>query len=492
MITIGVYPSMFHAHNNTSDLVATHAWLSKEFSANVSAHLLPFWRSEGDGGFALSSWTEVDPALGTMEDVREICRSRPVYIDGIYNHVGWSHPIVKRFLANPWERPCLITAVRADEPPTMPNAPRGGTLYKPYHIDDSLWYIRQTFSQRAVDINLYESQILEQIYSHLELLSSLGAKGVRLDAVEYYGRQLTRDLMNNADGIATATLIADKASALNLEILLQMDFDSRVAHYKEFEKHHPVIVDYSFPTYVIHAFLTGTTRALASHISNTAEFGEFRIQRPVRTHDGILMRSVHQPAEILAQIVSIFQERSCQLRYTNGVLYESNNSLPFLLNIDDSVEYYYRKIGSALILAELTSDSSYIYAGSLLGDVPEHDRQFTQDHFTQDPRELQRRSIDQGNLDSGPWSNATELKSLINLVSDWVAPIQRSRVATDIEISESNGTIEVHRRSLGLHAVLNFTDRTVSRRMPGRAILQSGASKSSLEPFGYAIFESEK
>jgi glycosidase len=491
VITIGVYPSMFHAHNSSSDLEATHSWLSKEFNATVGAHLLPFWRSEGDGGFALSSWSEVDPALGTMDDVQEICRSRPVFIDGIYNHAGWSHPITKQFLTNPSKRPSLVTAVCANEPPLMPNAPRGGTLYKPHRIGDSLWHIRQTFSQRAVDINLHEPEILGQIFRHLELLSAIGAKGVRLDAVEYYGRQPTKNLMNNADGIATATLIADKASSLNLEILLQMDFDSRVVHYKEFEKHHPVIVDYSFPTYLVHAFMTGTTHALVRHISNTAEFGEFRIQRPVRTHDGVLMRSVHQPADILAEVVSIFQQHECHLRYTNGVLYECNNSLPFLLNINDSVDHYYRKIGSALILAELTADSSYIYAGSLLGDAPEHDRQFTQDPFTQDPRELQRRSIHQGCLESEPWNSATELKSLINILSDWIAPIQRSHLATDIEVSESNGTIEVQRRSLGLHAVLNFTDRTVLRSLPGRVILQSGGSKSGLGPFGYIVCESK-
>src|SRR6185503_10002190 len=63
-------------------------------------HLLPFLRpraGENDGGFAVASFDEVDPRLGTMADLEDLAASlREAGIslcsDLILNHVADDHP----------------------------------------------------------------------------------------------------------------------------------------------------------------------------------------------------------------------------------------------------------------------------------------------------------------------------------------------------------------------------------------------------------------
>ena len=88
MILIGCYPRTLSENRPTSPIQTTLQVIREVSPENVAVHLLPFYPSSGDHGFAPDSIHDVDPDFGRKEDLQELCAERKCMFDGIYNHVG--------------------------------------------------------------------------------------------------------------------------------------------------------------------------------------------------------------------------------------------------------------------------------------------------------------------------------------------------------------------------------------------------------------------
>jgi sucrose 6(F)-phosphate phosphorylase len=63
------------------------------------AHILPPFPSSGDRGFAPLTYDEIDPRLGTWEEIRRIGARQPVMLDVMVNHISAQSPYFRDFLA---------------------------------------------------------------------------------------------------------------------------------------------------------------------------------------------------------------------------------------------------------------------------------------------------------------------------------------------------------------------------------------------------------
>jgi sucrose phosphorylase len=71
------------------DLVELHYVLRRYLSQAVGGvHLLPFYPSSADRGFAPLTYDEVDPAFGTWRDIDLIGREFDLIIDFMVNHIS--------------------------------------------------------------------------------------------------------------------------------------------------------------------------------------------------------------------------------------------------------------------------------------------------------------------------------------------------------------------------------------------------------------------
>jgi glycosidase len=74
--------------------------LSSIFAGAIgSVHLLPVYRSSGDGGFAPICYTEVDPDLGTWDDVKEVADRYDLCVEFMVNHISPQSDQFQDFLA---------------------------------------------------------------------------------------------------------------------------------------------------------------------------------------------------------------------------------------------------------------------------------------------------------------------------------------------------------------------------------------------------------
>ena len=83
--------------NNLKDLKEVLDTYVKDAIGGV--HLLPFFPSSGDRGFAPMTYREVDPVFGTWEDVMELSKDYYLMYDYMINHISAQSEYYKDFLA---------------------------------------------------------------------------------------------------------------------------------------------------------------------------------------------------------------------------------------------------------------------------------------------------------------------------------------------------------------------------------------------------------
>lgn len=483
MLIVGAYAEQFTPDPENSPFQQLFDFLEKWLPSGTGLHLLPIWDSNGDGGFAVNSWTKIDPKYGSLDELEGIARTWSVYIDGIFNHVAWDHPIAKRFLDNPDECRHLVHSHKGSKAPRSPLAPRGGSMYRRAEKLEDDWYVWQTFGSQAIDINLSNSEVMNAVKSCIKFYRQVGFRGIRLDALAYYGKSSEVQPVHNKDGIEIALKIIDFCKSQGFEAMLQIDCDSNLDLYKSVERLEPIVIDYSFSAKFIFAIIMEDPTELAAHIEGTRESSGFKILRPVRTHDGVLFRSENLTEETRQTYERIIDRQGFQKRITNNNLYENNNSLPYLLGAAESIEQYYWKVCAGILIAELTSTHSYILLHSLLCDIPEHDLV-----FSDDPRELQRRRVTLEGVIEERWKNGGKFRELSLLLKNPIfIDMDKRCFTTDVLHNLLILTVS----SSDIVATINFSGKALDYECEGDILFQCGYSNGTLKGFGVILCQSK-
>ncbi|MFN2218575.1 MAG: alpha-amylase family glycosyl hydrolase, partial [Anaerolineae bacterium] len=166
-------------------------------------HLMPLFLSpegEDDGGYAVSSYREVDPTLGTMEELAgltaELRRNGiSTVLDLVYNHTSDEHEWARRALAGdldyqeyylmfPDRR--MPDAYDAHLREIFPEVRRGSFSYRA-EIDRWVW---TTFHSFQWDLNYQNPVVFRRMVEEMLFLANRGVEILRLDAVAFTWKRL--------------------------------------------------------------------------------------------------------------------------------------------------------------------------------------------------------------------------------------------------------------------------------------------------------------
>jgi amylosucrase len=166
-------------------------------------HLMPLFRTPpgpDDGGYAVSSYREVDPALGTMDDLRALATDLrangiSLALDFVFNHTADDHAWALRarggdpayrefyFLFEDRSQPdAYERTLREIFPEEHPGA---FTYYS--DIDRWVW---TTFHTYQWDLNYRNPAVFKQMLSEMLFLANVGAEVLRLDAVPFIWKEM--------------------------------------------------------------------------------------------------------------------------------------------------------------------------------------------------------------------------------------------------------------------------------------------------------------
>jgi len=166
-------------------------------------HLMPLFSSpeeDNDGGYAVSSYREVNPALGTMDELAELTAELrrngiSLVLDLVYNHTSDEHDWARRALESDMEYQDyylmfpdrkMPDAYDAHLREIFPDVRRGSFTYR-QEIDRWVW---TTFHSFQWDLNYANPVVFRRMVEEMLFLANLGVEILRLDAVAFTWKRL--------------------------------------------------------------------------------------------------------------------------------------------------------------------------------------------------------------------------------------------------------------------------------------------------------------
>ena len=480
MIIVGAYPRSFAADqaDPLPPIRRVDAVLADLAPARTALHLLPFYPSDGDGGFAPNDWFSVAPEFGDLTDIAAVARHRPLIVDGIYNHVGINHRWCRQFFHGEGGDHRLRVLKEGELPTAL--SPRGWPVIHRYLVGGVPRLVWQTFSRESVDLDLSDAEVIEEVDRHLDMLVALGVHGVRLDAPAYYGKPVDHPQRHSAESVRFFRRIAAMCARRRLAVLAQLNCDEAGGSYTV-PGPPPFLQDYALPALMAAAVLDSTITELVRHLRGT--WSSARVVRPLRTHDGILLRTGSSEDHRLLAIAQVCQAYGIPVRQINGQPYEVNSSFPRICSVGADPRQEQDAISLALTLLLLIPGSPYIYLPILFGWRPET---AAPARGTGDPRSVNRIPI------SRERAALAEESGFLDRVRDTLGRLAALRA--DLELDQAYeddfvrelepGIVVIGRRSR-LTAVLNFRR---AESWEGRAPCASaGHQRVSVGPRGAAL-----
>ena len=300
-------------------------------SAVTTVHILPFFESSSDGGFAVSDYGRVDPRLGDWDDIEAIARDYRVMVDLVLNHVSGRSAWFKGFLSGDnryedyfisFDRPTDVSKVFR---------PREHPLLTRFETAKGPRYVWTTFSKDQIDLNFHNPEVLLEILEVFMSYLSHGIEFIRLDAIAYVWKEPGTDCVNlpQAHEIVKFLRTVSEYAAPYVVILTEVNFPfSDNVSYIEARHEANLAYHFALPPLVIDSFNYQDTSILqqeTARIRRDLPFMNF-----LTSHDGIGLLSAKEvlPSSRFKMLLETIEAHGGKISYRSS----SGEPAPYELN----------------------------------------------------------------------------------------------------------------------------------------------------------------
>ena len=271
-----------------------HDLLDSHFAGAIGAiHLLPFFPSSGDRGFAPMRYDSIDRRFGAWDDFKSLAADYDVMVDYMINHISAQSEYYRDYLEKRTQSKYseLFLSYTDFWGAKGPSSHDVEIIYKrkprePYVMakfaDGSEEKIWCTFSDEQIDINIATSAGRRFLEENLRGLVEHGAKSIRLDAFAYAVKKAgTSCFFVEPDVWDLLTQCKAIVDPLGAEILPEIH-----EHYSiqlKLADHGFLVYDFALPMLLLHAIYFGE----ASYLDQWYSICPRRQYTTLDTHDGI-------------------------------------------------------------------------------------------------------------------------------------------------------------------------------------------------------------
>lgn len=183
--------------NNLNDL---HSILKDHFDGVIGGlHILPFFPSSGDRGFAVINYDIVEPKFGTWDDIDKLSEKYYLMADFMLNHVSIRSDEFKDYMEHGDNSDNRDMFIHWEEfwPDQNPTQEQAAALYRrketyPYlefkRKDGKVVHLWNTFFQEQIDINPYAKPTQDYYEKNLGIISK-HVPLIRFDAFAYASKR---------------------------------------------------------------------------------------------------------------------------------------------------------------------------------------------------------------------------------------------------------------------------------------------------------------
>ncbi|MCB2227249.1 MAG: alpha-glucosidase C-terminal domain-containing protein [Desulfarculaceae bacterium] len=305
-------------------LATLAAAADKYMEAPDILHILPFFPYSSDRGFSVVDFKEVDPRLGSWDDIHRLAGRYRLMFDGVLNHLSARSRVFQDFLAGrPDVQKFFISYDSPDElTPDQRSKifrPRVSDILTPFTTINGTRWVWTTFSADQIDLNYRHPPVLLEVVDALLFYIRQGADLLRLDAVTYIWAEPGTECVHLPQTHAIVKLLRAvvELAAPGVALITETNVPhaDNVSYFGNGSDEAHMVYNFALPPLVLHAIYRGDASYLAAWAadleppSDDAYF--FNI---LDTHDGIGLMGVK---EILPPEELEFIEESAK---ANGAL----------------------------------------------------------------------------------------------------------------------------------------------------------------------------
>lgn len=319
-------------------------------------HLLPFFPSTGDRGFAPSDYTTVDPNFGTWEDIERLGVSYYLMFDFMINHISKESIFFQDFIQNHNNSKYKDMFIRINEffPPNRPTKEDIDLIYKrkdkaPFQeitfADGTKEEVWNTFSEEQIDLDVTKEITKKFIKDTIQDMAAHGCLLIRLDAFAYAIKKLdTNDFFVEPDIWDLLDEVRKEAEKYNIALLPEIH-----EHYSiqmKIAEHDYFVYDFAMPMIMLFSLYSGRTDRLAAWLRESP----MKQFTTLDTHDGI---GVVDARDLLSED---------ELDYTSEELYKVGANVKKIYSSANYNNLDIYQINSTYYSALGNEDSSYLLA----------------------------------------------------------------------------------------------------------------------------------
>ncbi|MFT5640490.1 MAG: glycosidase [Cyclobacteriaceae bacterium] len=282
-----------------SKLSSLRAFLGKWAKEQISmVHILPFYPYSSDDGFSVIDYYEVDPELGSWEDVASFSEDFDLMFDGVINHISQKSMWLEKYLNNDPDFKDYFVEVDPNQDFSLVTRPRTLPLVHSFvDVGGNERFLWTTFSKDQVDLNFANPKVLINILDLLLFYIQNGARAIRLDAIGFMWKelgttcihlnqthQLIQLMRQVIEELAPSTLLITETNVPHIENISYYGNGYNEAH---------LVYNFTLPPLLAYSILAGDTMKLITWAQSLAlPSTQVCFFNFLASHDGVGVRPV--------------------------------------------------------------------------------------------------------------------------------------------------------------------------------------------------------
>ena len=348
-------------------------------SINI-VHILPYYPSSSDGGFAVTDFFKVDSKYGNWSDLKKISKSYKIMSDIVLNHASSKSIWFKNFLNGKGKGKDYFLCFDKNINTKNVTRARSHKLIQKFNTIIGKKYVWCTFSKDQVDFDFKNPDVLIVFIKLILFLQNKGIDFFRFDAVAFIWKRLDTSCINLDQTHAIVRLFrtilsfSNKGSKIITET--NLPFHENLSYFGNSDEAH-IIYNFSLAPLIINTLIKG----------NSAAFRRWSMSMPpakdkncylnfLATHDGIGIRPLEgilrdSDLKILLKTLKKFGSKFTYRNAKNNkkVVYEANISLfdCFSGTVKGKDDYAYKRFYNAHAIMLSFEGLPGLYIHSLFG-----------------------------------------------------------------------------------------------------------------------------
>lgn len=237
-------------------------------------HLLPFYPYSSDDGFSVIDYWQVDPALGSWEDISRLGADFRLMFDLVINHVSAQSEWFQAFLRDEPAYRDYFICVEGDPDLSRVVRPRALPLLTRFNTPSGPKAVWTTFSDDQIDLNYANPDVLLRMIEVLLYYVAQGAEFIRLDAIAYLWKKPGTSCIHLPEThrvVQLVRLILDTVAPwVRLITETNVPHADNISYFGDGRNEAQLVYNFPLPPLVFHTLRTGDCQALTSWVNTLA------------------------------------------------------------------------------------------------------------------------------------------------------------------------------------------------------------------------------